>query len=122
VNIHPAAEGLFSRIPGPRPLANRSSIRALRRLRSAISPQQTVLKPVPQHPCYDNSMIIKAVVRYENGLHEIVPLCMGAVYPPTIRITINRREYRSTVFDRDGDLRNGTPLYIERLGQVKKIE
>ncbi len=58
---------------------------------------------------------MKAVVRYKNGLHEIVALSVCPVYPPAIRITDERPPRSSTVFDRKGELRDGTPLYVERV-------
>ena len=74
---------------------------------------------VPQLPCYDHFM--KAVVRYENGLHEIIALIHCRVYPPTIRISIENRVPRlQTDFDRNGWLKSGTPLYVQRVLKSKR--
>ena len=58
---------------------------------------------------------MKAVMRYKNGLNEITPLEHCSVYPTTIRLSIHKGEIATKIlFDRRGELRNGTPLYIER--------
>jgi len=64
---------------------------------------------------------MKAVIRYDTGLNEIVALCHCRVFPPSIRISFPGDQTDDVVFQRDGELPFGTPLYVQRPAAPKRV-